>query len=34
MYEVLVEDGLIDGKIHERFGLVHIPAKWDLRSGK
>lgn len=32
MYEIQIEDGLIDGKIHERFGLVHIPAQWSVNS--
>ena len=30
MYEILVEDGAINGKIRERFGLVNIPARWDI----
>ena len=30
MYEILIEDGTIGGRIHERFGLVHIPARWDI----
>lgn len=30
MYQILVEDGAIGGRIRERFGLVHIPAHWDI----
>lgn len=29
MYQILIEDGAINGRIRERFGLVHIPAHWD-----
>ena len=29
MYQLIVEDGAIDGKIRERFGLVYVPAHWD-----
>lgn len=32
MYELAVENGVIGEKIHERFGYVHIPAQWDIRS--
>ena len=32
LYEVLVEDGAIRGKIRERYGMVHIPATWDIRQ--
>ncbi len=31
LYEFVVEDGNIGGVIHERFGLVHIPAVWEVR---
>lgn len=34
MYEILIEDGLVDGRVRERAGLVHIPAKWKLRNGR
>ncbi len=30
LYEILVEDGAIQGKIRERYGLVHVPAVWGL----
>lgn len=30
MYQILIEDGVINGRIRERFGLVHIPAHWDI----
>ncbi len=30
LYELLVEDGTIGGKIRERFGLVHVPARWTI----
>jgi ABC-type polysaccharide/polyol phosphate transport system ATPase subunit len=30
LYEILIEDGSIGGKIHERFGLVHVPATWKV----
>jgi len=30
MYEIIIENGMIDGCIGERFGLVHIPAQWDV----
>lgn len=30
MYQILIEDGAINGRIRERFGLVHIPAHWDV----
>lgn len=29
MYEIVIEDGLIDGRIRERNGLVYVPAKWQ-----
>jgi len=30
MYQILIEDGTINGKIRERFGLVYIPSHWDI----
>jgi len=30
MYQILVEDGAINGHIRDRFGLVSIPAKWEF----
>jgi len=30
MYQILIEEGAINGKIRERFGLVHIPSQWDI----
>ncbi len=32
LYEILIEDGLIANKIHERFGIVHVPAEWDISA--
>ncbi|OGX24094.1 MAG: hypothetical protein A2787_01615 [Omnitrophica WOR_2 bacterium RIFCSPHIGHO2_01_FULL_48_9] len=32
MYEIIIEDGVIDSRIHERFGLVHVPARWSLHK--
>lgn len=34
MYPIVVEDGLIEGRIGERFGLIHIPAKWSIKNGE
>jgi len=30
MYQIIVEEGAIDGQIRERFGLVYLPAHWDM----
>lgn len=30
MYQILIEDGANNGRIRERFGLVHVPARWDI----
>ena len=30
LYDFIVEDALGKDNIHERFGLVHIPAEWKL----
>ena len=32
MYELIVENGMIDGRISERFGLIHVPAQWDITN--
>jgi lipopolysaccharide transport system ATP-binding protein len=32
LYEFIVEDGLIDNKIHERFGYLYIPAQWVVNN--
>lgn len=31
LYDFMVEEGAIDGKIQERFGLVTIPGQWEIR---
>jgi len=32
MYQIYVEDGAINDRIRERFGLVYIPAHWDVTN--
>jgi hypothetical protein len=32
LYDLIVEDGVIDNRIHERMGIVHIPSQWG-RAG-
>jgi hypothetical protein len=32
MYELIVENGMIDCRISERFGLIHVPAQWDITN--
>ncbi len=31
-YEIIVEQGVIGGKIHERGGLIYVPCRWDVSS--
>ena len=28
LYDLVIEDGYIDNRIHERMGHVYIPSKW------
>lgn len=30
MYQILVEDGAINGTVRDRFGIVSIPAQWEV----
>ena len=32
MYQILIEDGVINGNIRDRFGLVYIPSQWDVSN--
>ncbi len=34
LYEMMIEDGVIEKEIHERFGYVHLPATWMISNGK
>ncbi len=29
MYQIILEDGAVNGKARERYGLVYVPADWD-----
>jgi len=32
MYDFFVEEGPVDNRIRERFGLVYIPSRWDVEN--
>jgi len=31
LYDFIVEEGAVDGRIQERFGLVTIPGQWEIK---